>query len=160
MLSCMVEVDTSDTRVRAIYLIWQSNLSKLYQCAFNSSIVYFAECKYNVQNWELLTIKLPLKVWSHWLKGTCIHLEYWQIATTLCTFQQPRDWLLDKERRALFILQINLNIFWHPRMESKNRKADAFSKGHEKKCSNNEGGTLIPGSCTLAHITREIGEEI
>ena len=64
----MVEVNASETGVGAV-LSQRAEDWKLHPCAFFSRRLTAAERKYDVGNRELLSVKLVLDEWPHWLEG-------------------------------------------------------------------------------------------
>ncbi|KAK3535068.1 hypothetical protein QTP70_003033 [Hemibagrus guttatus] len=68
-LPFIVEVDASTTGVGVVLSQQQGNPRKLHPCAFFSQKLSPAEVNYDIGNQELLTIKLALEEWRHWLEG-------------------------------------------------------------------------------------------
>ncbi|KAK3553489.1 hypothetical protein QTP70_004148 [Hemibagrus guttatus] len=68
-LPFVVEVDTSTTGVGVVLSQQQEDPPKLHPCAFFSHKLNPAEANYDIGNRELLTVKLVLEEWRHWLEG-------------------------------------------------------------------------------------------
>ena len=64
----VVEVDALETGVGAV-LSQRAEDGKLHPCAFFSRRLTAAKRNYDVGNRELLTVKLALDEWRHWLEG-------------------------------------------------------------------------------------------
>ena len=107
-----LEVDASEVGVGAILSQWVGTPPKSHPCAFFSP----AERNYDVGNRELLTIKLALEQWHHWLEG--LHhpflvltdhrnLEYIRGAKSL-NYRQAR-W-------ALFFTRFQFHVNFIPRL--------------------------------------------
>jgi len=101
----------------------QGTPSRLHPCAFFSRKLNPAEVNYDIGNRELLTIKLALEEWRHWLEEAKHpflvltdhnNLEYLRAAKRL----NPRQ-----ARWALFFTRFNFTISYCP--GAKNVKADA-----------------------------------
>ncbi|KAK3571166.1 hypothetical protein QTP86_003662 [Hemibagrus guttatus] len=115
----IVEVDASGCRIGAI-------LSQCHPRAYFSRKLTTAEANYNVGNRELLSIKVALEEWHHWLEGaqhpflvlTDHHnLEYLRGAKRLNPHQA---------RWALFFTRFNFTVTYRP--GCKNGKANALSR--------------------------------
>lgn len=65
----IVEVDASDTGVRAVLSQYSGLDNCLLPCAFFPSLLFPSERNYDVYDRELLTIKLALEELKHHLEG-------------------------------------------------------------------------------------------
>ncbi len=126
----IVEVDATNTGVRAILSQRHGSPAKMYPCAFFSRKLTAAERNYDVGNRELLAMKLALEEWCHWLEGAThpflvltdhTNLEYLRSAKRL----NPRQ-----ARWALFFTRFWFTVTYRP--GTKNTKADAFSRQTEE----------------------------
>ncbi|KAK3526102.1 hypothetical protein QTP70_015427 [Hemibagrus guttatus] len=68
-LPFMVEVDASSTGIGAVLSQQHGKPGKLHPCAFYSRKLMAAEANYDIGNRELLSIKVALEEWRHWLEG-------------------------------------------------------------------------------------------
>ncbi|KAK3532206.1 hypothetical protein QTP86_009483 [Hemibagrus guttatus] len=151
-LPFIVEVDASTTRVGVVLSQQQGNPRKLHPCAFFSRKLSPAEVNYDIGNQELLTIKLALEEWRHWLKGAKHpfvvltdhkNLEYLRAAKRL----NPRQ-----ARWALFFTRFNFTISYRP--GSKNIKADALSRIHSLDENNDDPEPILPEKLFASPISR------
>lgn len=80
-----MEVDASETGVGVILSLCFGKNLKMHPVAFFSNKLLPTERNYDVGNWKLLTVKLALEEWRHWLEGakfqfTCIRrVEYLEV---------------------------------------------------------------------------------
>ncbi len=118
----------SSRRPSALLSQYHGEPPRLHPCDYFSRKLSPVERNYDIGNWELLTIKLALEEWRHWLEGaqhpfTVItdhkNLEYLRSAKRL----NPR-----KARWALFFTQFQFSITYRP--GDKNVKADSLSRIH------------------------------
>ncbi|KAL0173707.1 hypothetical protein M9458_029675, partial [Cirrhinus mrigala] len=154
----IVEVDASSTGVGAVLSQRQGQPSKTYPCAFYSHKLSPAEKNYDVGNRELLTMKLALEEWRHWLEGARHpfiiltdhkNLEYLRTAKVL-NHRQAR-W-------SLFFNRFNFTISYRP--GSQNTKADALSHVHEPDQASSPPETILPTSVIVAPVTWDLMTEI
>ncbi|KAK3542360.1 hypothetical protein QTP86_025865 [Hemibagrus guttatus] len=150
-LPFIVEVDASTTGVGAVLSQQQGNPRKLHPCAFFSRKLSPAEVNYDIGNRELLTIKLALEQWRHWLEGAKHpfvvltdhnNLEYLRAAKRL----NPRQ-----ARWALFFTRFHFTISYHP--GSKNIKADALSRIHSRDETSEEPESILPEKLFVSPIS-------
>ncbi|KAK3565627.1 hypothetical protein QTP86_012954 [Hemibagrus guttatus] len=66
----IVEVDASSCRIGRCFPN-DGNPGKMYPCAYFSRKLTPAEVNYDVGIRELLSIKVALEEWQHWLEGSC-----------------------------------------------------------------------------------------
>lgn len=65
----IVEVDASDLGMGAVLSKRADEHNRVHPCAFFSRRLLLAERNYDVDDRELLAVKLALEEWCHWLKG-------------------------------------------------------------------------------------------
>lgn len=68
----IVEVDASNTGIRAILSQRHGSLAKLFPCAYHSRKLTPAERNYDFGDRELLAMKAAFKEWRHWLEGALL----------------------------------------------------------------------------------------
>lgn len=64
----IIELDTSDVSVGAVLSQRATRDNKLHPFAFSRRLTA-AEMNYDIGNRELLTVKMALEEWRHWLEG-------------------------------------------------------------------------------------------
>ncbi|KAK3548164.1 hypothetical protein QTP70_004860 [Hemibagrus guttatus] len=64
----IVEVDASSCGIGAVLSQRQQDSGKLHPCAYFSRKLIAVEANYDVGNHELLSIKVALEEWRHWLE--------------------------------------------------------------------------------------------
>ncbi|KAK3575529.1 hypothetical protein QTP86_029273 [Hemibagrus guttatus] len=147
----VVEVDASTTGVGAVLSQQQGNPSRLHPCAFFSHKLNPVERNYDIGNRELLTIKLALEEWRHWLEGARHpflvltdhkNLEYLRAAKQL----NPRQ-----ARWALFFTRFEFSISY--RIGSKNTKVDALSRMFAPEESPETPEPILPADLIVSPIT-------
>lgn len=84
----VVEVDASDSGVGAV--LSQQREGKLHPCAFFSRRLSPAKRNYDVRDRELLTIKLALEEWWHWLEGAAQPFVVWMDHKNLAYLQTAK----------------------------------------------------------------------
>jgi len=148
----VVEVDASTTGVGVVLSQQQGNPSRLHPCAFFSRKLNPVEVNYDIGNRELLTIKLALEEWRHWLEGAKHpflvltdhkNLEYLRVAKRF----NPRQ-----ARWALFFTRFNFTISYRP--GSRNVKADALSRLFAPEENPEEPEAILPEKLIVSPITR------
>ncbi len=134
----VVEDDASTTGVGAVLSQQQGTPTRLHPCAFFSRKLSPAEKNYDIDNQELLAIKLTLEEWRHWLEGA-------QLPFMVLTDHKNLEYLRDAKRLnprqarwALFFTRFNLSISYRP--GSRNLKGEALSRLHapEDDCKDPE----------------------
>ncbi len=130
----VMEGDASTTGVGAVLSQQQGTPTRLHPCAFFSRKLSPTEKNYDIDNRELLAIKLALEEWRHWLEGA-------QLPVMVLTDHKNLEYLRDAKRLnprqarwALFFTHLNFSISYRP--GSQNLKADALSRLHapEEDC--------------------------
>ena len=87
----VVEVDTSNKGVGAVFSQRSEPDGTMHPCAFLSRRLSKAERNYDVGNQELLAVKVALEEWRHWLEGAkhpSKHLSSGLIIKILNTFEK------------------------------------------------------------------------
>ncbi len=127
----VVEVDASTTGVGAVLSQHHGEPPRLHPCAFFSKKLSPAERNYDIGNRELLTIKLALEEWRHWLEGA-------QHPFSVITDHKKLEYLRSAKRLnphqacwALFFTRFLFTITYRP--GEKNVKADSLSRVHAPK---------------------------
>ncbi|KAI2643793.1 Transposon Tf2-9 polyprotein [Labeo rohita] len=149
----VVEVDASTIGVGAVLSQAAGDSSPLHPCAYFSKKLSPAEQNYDVGNRELLSIKLALEEWRHWLEGAKHpfliitdhkNLQYLREAKRL----NPRQ-----ARWALFFTRFQFKITYRP--GSKNIPADALSRQFSENPVT-ESEPIIPPDLIVSPIQWDI----
>lgn len=84
----MVELDTADVEVGVVLSQRVASEGKLHPCAIFSCRFLLAETIHDIGNCGLLSVKLALEEWRHWLEGAKIpflvwtgHINLWYISS-------------------------------------------------------------------------------
>lgn len=135
----IVEVDASDTGVGAIVSQCFGDEQKMYP------VVFFS------RNQELLMVKLALKKWRHWLKGS-------KFRFTVLTDHKNLEYLYGVKRLnpkqarwALFFTRFDFTMAYRP--VAQNTKADELSQTSEHE-------SILPSTCWVNAICWEFNKEI
>uniref|UniRef100_A0A3B1J8V2 Gypsy retrotransposon integrase-like protein 1 n=1 Tax=Astyanax mexicanus TaxID=7994 RepID=A0A3B1J8V2_ASTMX len=157
-LQFVVEVDASEVGVGAVLSQRQGTPPKLYPCAFFSRKLSEAERNYDIENRELLAVKMALEEWRHWLEGAKLpfvvftdhkNLEYIRTAKRL----NPRQ-----ARWALFFTRFDFHITYRP--GSKNIKADSLSRVFCSSEVPQHPEPIVPDTVFIAPIHWQVDEDI
>ena len=157
-LPFVVEVDASESGVRAVLSQHDGNPAKLHPCAFFSRKLSPAERNYDVGNRELLAMKLAFGEWRHWLEGSKHpftvftdhrNLEYLHTAKRLNTRQA---------RWALYFTRFDFTLTYRP--GSKNTKADALSRQFDAPLSPPTKEYILPRASLVVPVRWDIEETI
>ncbi|KAK3572382.1 hypothetical protein QTP86_032681 [Hemibagrus guttatus] len=136
-LPFVVEVDASSSGLGAVLSQHHGEPGKLHPCAYYSRKLTAAEANYDVGNRELLAIKAALVEWCHWLEGA--HHPF-------------------QARWALFFTCFRFTVTYRP--GSKNRKADALSRGFETTSESTRVEPILPVTAILVPVRWNLVEEI
>ncbi len=146
----IVEVDASTSGVGAVLSQQQGNPAKLHPCAFFSRKLSPVERNYDIGNRELLSIKLALEEWRHWLEGA-------QHPFIVLTDHKNLQYLRDAKRLnprqarwALFFTRFNFTISYRP--GPKNIKADALSRLYTSNESEERPVSILPAKIIISPI--------
>lgn len=118
----VVEVDTSDTGIRAVLSQQHPHDQKLHPCALCSRRLTQAERCYDVRE-ELLTIETALHEWQHWSKGGATTL-IWTDHKSIVYLMTARRLKAQQACWVLFPGRFNFILTYHP--GSQNVKLDVF----------------------------------
>ncbi|KAI2645540.1 Transposon Tf2-9 polyprotein [Labeo rohita] len=127
----VVEVDASTTGVGAVLSQQQGNPPQLKPCAYFSQKLTPAERNYDIGNRELLTIKLALEEWRHWLEGSVHPFQVLTDHKDLQYLREAKRLNPRQARWALFFTRFRFTISYRP--GPKNVRADALSRLHATK---------------------------
>lgn len=126
--------------------------------AWNSKKLSPAKRNYSVGDHELLTVKLALEEWRHWLEGyqypfTILmeHKKLEYLHTAKCLSSRQAHW-------SLFFNPFQFTPSYHP--GSKNVKADALSRMHTSDSHQDLEETILPPEWVVGSIEWELDEAI
>ncbi|KAI2646182.1 Transposon Tf2-9 polyprotein [Labeo rohita] len=153
----VVEVDASDVGVGAI-LSQRGPDKKLHPCIFFSRKFNSTQQRYGVGDRELLAIKWALEEWHHWLQGGGDPFTVWTDHQNLTVIRQTKQLNPRQARWALFFEHFNFHLSYRP--GSKNTKADALSRQHQRDTAISEPVPVLPSHIILAPIRWRLEERV
>lgn len=104
----VVKVDASDVGVGAVLFQHTGPEKRLSPCAFFSHRFTPAECNYDVENCELLAVKLALEEWWHLLEGAEQPFIVWTNHKSIAYIRTAKRLNSQQDRWALFFQQVQL----------------------------------------------------
>lgn len=153
-----VEVEASDKGVGSVLSQCFGEKPKLHPVSFFSRKLSPTKQNYDVGNRELLTIKLALKEWRHWLE----HAKHPFVVFTdnknleyLCTTKRLN---LRQAQWALFFIHLHFTLSYGP--GSCNTKADSLPHQHRSQEPEPTLEPILPPSCFINAITWEFDQEL
>ncbi|KAL0149844.1 hypothetical protein M9458_054892 [Cirrhinus mrigala] len=152
----VVEVDASDVGVGAV-LSQRGPDGKLHPCSFFSRKFNPTQQRYGVGDHELLAIKWALEEWRHWLQGGGDPFTVWTDHQNLTVIRQTKQLNPRQARWALFFEHFNFQLSYRP--GSKNSKADAISRQHQRD-STTTGRATLPPHVILAPLRWGLEERV
>ncbi|KAI2667777.1 Transposon Tf2-6 polyprotein [Labeo rohita] len=153
----VVEVDASDVGVGAV-LSQRGPDEKLHPCSFFSRKFNPTQQRYGVGDRELLAIKWALEEWRHWLQGGSEPFTIWTDHQNLTVIKQTKQLNPRQARWALFFEHFNFHLSYRP--GSKNTKADALSRQHQRDTVTSEPAPVLPPQIILASIRWGLEERV
>ncbi len=99
---------------------------KIHPCTFFSYRLTPTESNYDIGNGELLTVKLVLAEWHHWLEGAEFPFIIWTDHKNLEYIRTTKSINSRQARWALFFRHFRFTISYRP--DSENGKPDALSR--------------------------------
>ncbi|KAL0171669.1 hypothetical protein M9458_031980, partial [Cirrhinus mrigala] len=153
----VVEVDASDVGVGAV-LSQRGPDEKLHPCSFFSRKFNSTQQRYGVGDRELLAIKWALEEWRHWLQGGSEPFTVWTDHQNLTVIKQTKQLNPRQARWALFFEHFDFHLSYRP--GSKNTKADALSRQHQKDTSTSDPAPVLPPQIILAPIRWGLEERV
>ncbi|KAL0200244.1 hypothetical protein M9458_003431, partial [Cirrhinus mrigala] len=145
----VVEVGASDVGVGAV-LSQRGPDEKLHPCSFFSRKFNPTQQRYGVGDRELLAIKWALEEWRHWLQGGSDPFTVWTDHQNLTVIRQTKQLNPRQARWALFFEHFNFHLSYRP--GSKNAKADAISRQHQRDATTSEPAPVLPPHIILAPL--------
>ncbi|KAI2644189.1 Transposon Tf2-9 polyprotein [Labeo rohita] len=153
----VVEVDASDVGVGAV-LSQRGPDEKLHPCSFFSRKFNSTQQRYGVGDRELLAIKWALEEWRHWLQGGSEPFTVWTDHQNLTLIRQTKQLNPRQARWALFFEHFDFHLSYRP--GSKNTKADALSRQHQKDTTTSDPAPVLPSQIILAPIRWGLEERV
>ncbi|KAI2661861.1 Transposon Tf2-6 polyprotein [Labeo rohita] len=153
----VVEVDASDVGIGAI-LSQRGPDGKLHPCSFFSRKFNPTQQHYGVGDRELLAIKWALEEWRHWLQGGGEPFTVWTDHQNLTVIRQTKQLNPRQARWALFFEHFNFQLSYRP--GSKNTKADAISRQHQRDTTTSEAAPVLPSRIILAPLRWGLEERV
>ncbi|KAL0192333.1 hypothetical protein M9458_010629, partial [Cirrhinus mrigala] len=148
-----VEVDASTIDVGAVLSQAAGDSSLLHPCAYFSKKLSPAEQNYDVGNRELLSIKLALEEWRHWLEGAKHPFLIITDHKNLQYLREAKHLNPCQARWALFFTRFQFKITYRP--GSKNIPADALSRQFSENPVT-ESEPIIPHDLIVSPIQWDI----
>ncbi|KAI2642467.1 Transposon Tf2-6 polyprotein [Labeo rohita] len=155
--SFVVEVDASDVGVGAV-LSQRGPDEKLHPCSFFSRKFNPTQQRYGVGDRELLAIKWALEEWRHWLQGGGDPFTVWTDHQNLTVIRQTKQLNPRQARWALFFEHFNFHLSYWP--GSKNTKADAISRQHQRDTISSEPAPVLPPHIILGPLQWGLEERV
>ncbi|KAI2644474.1 Transposon Tf2-6 polyprotein [Labeo rohita] len=155
--SFVVEVDASDVGVGGV-LSQCGPDEKLHPCSFFSRKFNLTQQRYGVGDRELLAIKWALEEWRHWLQGGSDPFTVWPDHQNLTVIRQAKQLNPRQAQWALFFEHFNFHLSYRP--GSKNTKADALSRQHQKDTTSSEPAPVLPPHIILAPLRWGLEERV
>ncbi|KAI2661117.1 Transposon Tf2-9 polyprotein [Labeo rohita] len=153
----VVEVDASDVGVGAV-LSQRGPDEKLHPCSFFSRKFNPTQQRYGVGDRELLAIKWALEEWRHWLQGGSDPFTIWTDHQNLTVIRQTKQLNPRQARWALFFEHFHFHLSYRP--GSKNTKADAISRQHQRDTISSEPAPVLPSHIILAPLQWGLEERV
>ncbi|KAL0204031.1 hypothetical protein M9458_002049, partial [Cirrhinus mrigala] len=153
----VVEVDASDVGVGAV-LSQRGPDEKLHPCSFFSRKFNPTQQRYGVGDRELLAIKWALEEWRHWLQGGSDLFTVWTDHQNLTVIRQTKQLNPRQARWALFFEHFHFHLSYRP--GSKNTKADAISRQHQRDTISSEPAPVLPPHIILAPLQWGLEERV
>ncbi|KAI2665208.1 Transposon Tf2-9 polyprotein [Labeo rohita] len=153
----VVEVDASDVGVGAV-LSQRGPDEKLHPCSFFSRKFNSTQQRYGVGDHELLAIKWALEEWRHWLQGGSEPFTVWTDHQNLTVIKQTKQLNPRQARWALFFEHFDFHLSYRP--GSKNIRADALSRQHQKDTVTSDPAPVLPSQIILAPIRWGLEERV
>ncbi|KAL0155372.1 hypothetical protein M9458_049635, partial [Cirrhinus mrigala] len=153
----VVEVDASDVGVGAV-LSQCGPDEKLHPCSFFSRKFNPTQQRYGVGDRELLAIKWALEEWRHWLQGGSDPFTVWTDHQNLTVIRQTKQLNPRQARWALFFEHFNFHLSYRP--GSKNAKADAISRQHQRDTTSSEPAPVLPPHIILVPLQWGLEERV
>ncbi|KAI2647704.1 Transposon Tf2-6 polyprotein [Labeo rohita] len=114
--------------------------------------------RYGVGDRELLAIKWALEEWRHWLQGGSDPFTVWTDHQNLTVIRQTKQLNPRQARWALFFEHFNFHLSYRP--GSKNAKADAISRQHQRDTITSEPAPVLPADIILAPLQWGLEERV
>ncbi|KAI2644120.1 Transposon Tf2-8 polyprotein [Labeo rohita] len=149
----VVEVDASTIGVGAVLSQAAGDSSPLHPCAYFSNKLSPAAQNYDVGNQELLSIKLALEEWRHWLEGAKHPFLIITDHKNLQYLREAKRLNPHQARWALFFTRFQFKITYRP--GSKNIPADALSRQFSENPVT-ESEPIIPPDLIVSPIQWDI----
>ncbi|KAI2661187.1 Transposon Tf2-9 polyprotein [Labeo rohita] len=114
--------------------------------------------RYGVGDRELLAIKWALEEWRHWLQGGSDPFTVWTDHQNLTVIRQTKQLNPRQARWALFFEHFHFHLSYRP--GSKNTKADAISRQHQRDTISSEPAPVLPPHIILAPLQLGLEERV
>ncbi|KAM9365023.1 uncharacterized protein KZ484_011249 [Pholidichthys leucotaenia] len=157
-LQCLVEVDTSDSRVGAVLSQQSPADGRIQPCAFFSLRLSPAEQNYSIGDRELLAVRLALEEWRHWLEGAFQPFVVWIDHRNLEYLRTAKRLTARQARWSLFFEHFDFTITYRPR--SKNTKLDALSRQFASEATEVTDHPILSPSCVVGALSWGIRERV
>ena len=154
----VVEVDASNNGVGAVLSQRSEKDNKLHPCAFLSQKLSPAERNYDVDNRELLAVKIALEEWRHWLEGAQHPFIVWTDHKNLEYIRKAKRLNSRQARWTLFFNRFNFVLSYRP--GSQNTKPDAVSRLFEPEPPAKEPEPILPLNCVVGAVSWQIESEV
>ena len=141
-ITCPFSIMTDACLLAAGAVLMQADENlDLHPCTYFSCTFSFAQCNYDIYDWELLAVILALEEWCQYLQGTAHSITIITNHKNLSYIKDPRKLSRRQARWSLFLQ--DFNIRWQVTPGTKMAPADVLSRQDHIDTTQNNQETSI-----------------